>query len=96
MDPSPLKLMFYYVYLLYSEKYGKFYIGYTENMQIRIGQHNNEESYWTKRYIPWRVIYFEEYRSKVDALNREKQLKRFAKGMAQLKLRLSDTLKLQR
>ncbi len=87
--------MFYYTYILRSTKYNRFYIGFTEDLKMRLNIHNRGEAYWTKRYSPWRLIYFEGYRSKEDALRRERQLKRFAKGFAQLKRRLSDTLKLQ-
>jgi putative endonuclease len=31
----------YYVYILYSEKDGKFYIGSTPDLQNRITKHNN-------------------------------------------------------
>ncbi len=88
--------MFYYLYVLYSTNHKRFYVGCTENLKNRLEQHNQGETYWTKRYKPWTLLYFEGYRSKLDAMKREKQLKRFAKGFAQLKTRLSDTLKSQR
>jgi len=40
------------------------------------------------------LIYFEGYKSKRDALIREKRLKQFKKGYASLKRRLSDSLML--
>ncbi len=86
--------MFFYTYLLKSEKKDAFYIGFTDNLDKRLEKHNRGEVYWTKRYIPWKIIYYEAYLSKEDALNREKQLKRFAKGFAQLKRRLANTIKL--
>ncbi len=95
MDPSPLELMimFFYIYVLQSQKNKRFYIGFTDNLKKRIEKHNRGEVYWTKRHIPWKLMYFEGYRSKIDALNREKNLKHFAKGFAQLKNRLIQTLK---
>jgi len=42
--------------------------------------------------VPWRLIYFEGYISKVDAFNREKSLKLHAQGLRRLKERLRDTL----
>lgn len=84
--------MFFYMYVLQSKVNGRFYIGYTDNIKKRLEKHNNGEVYWTSRYKPWEVIYFEGYRSKLDAMKREKKLKRFAKGFAQLKGRLSDYL----
>ncbi len=85
--------MFFYTYILQSQKNSQFYIGFTDNLSRRLEKHNHGEVYWTKRAIPWKLIYFEGYLSKIDALNREKQLKRFAKGFAQLRGRLRETLK---
>ena len=86
--------MFFYTYLLQSVHSGKFYIGFTDNLKVRLEKHNRGEVYWTKRFMPWRLIYFEGCLSKEDALMREKQLKRFAKGFSQLKRRLKLTLAL--
>lgn len=86
--------MFFYVYLLKSINYDHFYIGFTNDLKTRVEKHNRGEVYWTKRMKPWKLIYFEGYLSKEDALKREKQLKRFAKGFAQLKRRLVNTIKL--
>lgn len=86
--------MFFYTYLLKSEKENKFYLGFTDDLDKRLEKHNNGEVYWTKRYKPWKMIYYEAYLSREDALNRERQLKRFAKGFAQLKRRLMNTIKL--
>ncbi len=86
--------MFFYTYLLRSEISGEFYIGFTDNLDERLEKHNQGKAYWTKRAEPWSLVYYEAYLSKSDALNREKQLKRFAKGFAQLKRRLQNTLML--
>ena len=83
----------FYVYVLQSEKNYRSYIGFTPDLKERIKRHNNGEVYWTKRHMPWRLIYYEAYISRTDALERERQLKRFAKGFAQLKRRLRHTLK---
>ncbi len=66
----------YCVYVLFSEIHNKIYIGQTENLQRRLFEHNNGLlSTYTKRYLPWTVIYSEEYPSRSQALKREKQLK---------------------
>ncbi|NLH62450.1 MAG: GIY-YIG nuclease family protein, partial [Ignavibacteriales bacterium] len=42
----------------------------------RLAEHNNKNlSFWTKRGNDWKLIYYEEFTSKSDALNREKWLK---------------------
>lgn len=88
--------MFFYVYLLRSLKEERFYVGFTTDIGARLEKHNLGKVYWTKRLLPWKLIYYEAYVSKMDAITREKQLKRFANGFAQLRRRLSETLKLQR
>lgn len=84
--------MFYYVYILKSFKDNSFYIGCTPDLRNRIVKHNKGEVYSTKNLRPFKLIYYEAYLSKEDAFMREKQLKRFAKGFAQLKGRLKFSL----
>ena len=49
----------YYVYLLFSKQYNKTYIGITNNLDRRLKQHNNGYHAYTKRYIPWFILYEE-------------------------------------
>ena len=65
----------FYVYILQSDLDGTFYIGFSENLEKRVSQHNNGESAYTSRKIPWKLVYFEEVTLKSDALKREKFLK---------------------
>jgi len=52
------------------------YTGLTENINIRIKQHNDKSlSFRTKRGTNWKVAYSEIYFNKSDALKREKWLK---------------------
>ena len=68
------------VYVLYSEKYNKIYIGYTSNIEQRLLSHNELETKgYTLRYRPWKLIYTEVFSEKSEAMKREKQLKT-AKG----------------
>jgi putative endonuclease len=67
--------MFYYVYVLQSLKDRKFYIGSTTNLRNRINDHNNGRNISTKNRKPFKLIYFEGYLNKKDALGREKFLK---------------------
>ena len=66
----------YFVYALYSEKFEKFYIGYSENPDKRLQSHNDiMNNGWTKKFQPWKIIFTEQCNSKSEALIREKQLK---------------------
>jgi len=81
----------YYVYVLKSEVDGSWYIGYTEDIEKRIQQHNNGESLYTKRKTPWTIIYYEVSFDKYDAIAREKYLKT-GMGRRFLKNRLKNQL----
>ncbi len=48
----------YYNYILYSEKADLLYYGYTTDLQKRFAQHNAGESFATKPYIPWRLLWY--------------------------------------
>jgi putative endonuclease len=83
----------HYVYLLKSEKTRGYYIGCTNDLKKRIAEHNSGKSLYTKNKAPWEVKYYEAYCSKIDAFNREKQLKKNKSGYRELRKRLVDSLK---
>ena len=64
------------VYILFSEKYNKTYVGFTSNLIGRFKSHNilGTKGY-TIKYRPWEVIYVEFFNLKVEALKKEKFLK---------------------
>lgn len=64
------------VYILFSSKFDKIYIGYTSNLIQRFYSHNllSKKGY-TVRYRPWEVIHVEFLMLKKQAINREKHLK---------------------
>ena len=66
----------YFVYALYSSKFDKIYIGYSENPEKRLQSHNDDRNKgWTRNFQPWQIVYTEECTTKTAALKREKQLK---------------------
>jgi len=65
----------YYVYILISQKDGKFYTGYTNNLEKRIKLHNEGKVSSTKERIPLILLYFEACLNQQDATHREKYLK---------------------
>lgn len=69
------QVVMYYVYVLRSETNGQLYIGSTKDLRKRVSQHNLGHSTWTKRGIPWELIYYEACLVRGDALAREKYLK---------------------
>jgi putative endonuclease len=66
----------FFVYLLQSEVDQSFYIGFSEDLQRRLEQHNAGLSTYTALKTPWKLVYFEQFDSKTEALKREKFLKR--------------------
>lgn len=65
----------HFVYILYSETKGRFYVGMTSNVERRLGEHNKGKTSSTKPYIPWRVVCVEEFETRIEAREREKYLK---------------------
>jgi len=63
------------MYVLYSFKWNRLYIGETSDLIFRMEMHNRRGEGFTKRYRPWIVIHVEFYNNRSEALNREKQLK---------------------
>ena len=65
----------HYVYVLRSVTDDGFYIGYSANLRERFKQHLQGNSFATAYRGPWKLIYYESYLDKADALGREKYLK---------------------
>jgi len=66
----------FFVYVLVSEvKSLRFYVGMTEDVDRRIKDHNQGKTRSTKGYAPWTLFYREEYKTRVEAREREKYLK---------------------
>ena len=49
----------FYVYILQSNKNKELYIGYTSDLRKRIKEHNQGLNFSTKRYMPWKIIYYD-------------------------------------
>lgn len=65
----------YTVYVLKSKVAHKSYVGYTDNINRRLGEHNSGRSTFTSKFSPWELIYEERYNNENDAIKREKYLK---------------------
>ena len=84
------KRAFFYVYVIESIKSeNEIYIGFTQDLKERLVQHNEGLSTSTKRYMPWRLIYYEACRDRLDAERRERYLKT-SQGRRLLKRRLKE------
>ena len=72
--------MIYYVYILKSEKDGKYYIGSTSDLEKRLTYHNSGLQRSTKSRIPFTLVYSEFFNNKKEALLREKKIKAYKGG----------------
>ena len=63
------------LYILYSEILDRYYVGYTNDLERRLSEHNRIKGKYTDRGIPWRLVYSENYSDKKSAMNRERIIK---------------------
>ncbi len=62
----------HYVYVLRSGKDNKLYVGYTENLDRRMMEHQTGKVKSTHHRLPLTLIYYEAYLVEADARGREK------------------------
>lgn len=65
----------YFTYVIYSKANNKIYVGQTNNLKLRLNEHNKGLSKYTSKYIPWELIYYEKFATRAEAMKREKELK---------------------
>ena len=69
--------MSFYCYILFSVSKNKYYVGFTAgNLEDRIKKHNSNHKGFTGKTGDWMLVYFEKFNDKVDAINREKYIKK--------------------
>ncbi|MDO8499399.1 MAG: GIY-YIG nuclease family protein [bacterium] len=79
------------VYILYSEKLQRRYIGSTDDIKRRFKEHNSGKVSFSSKGVPWKIIYLEMFTNKKDAQNEERFLKT-GKGRDRMKYLLQNTL----
>lgn len=79
----------YYVYILFSEKDGLLYTGFTPDLKARFERHTKGFVKATKQRRPLKLIYYEAYDEELDARRREIYLKG-GKGKSELKIQLQE------
>jgi putative endonuclease len=68
----------YFVYILASRRNGTLYVGVTNDLVRRIGEHKSKlVPGFTRKYRVDKLVYFEEYPSILEARARERALKRW-------------------
>jgi putative endonuclease len=62
----------FYLYVLRSERTGRRYVGSTQDVELRLRQHNSGQSLATKHGAPWRLIHHEQFLTRAEAVQRER------------------------
>lgn len=78
----------YYVYVLHCSD-GLLYTGYTNNLKVRFGKHQNGFVRSTQNRLPLKLIHYESFLNKLDAKQREQYLKG-GNGKKELKIMLGN------
>ena len=67
----------YFVYILYSAEINTYYIGSSENPELRLVKHLSNHSGYTGKAKDWVIVYSEPLSTKTEALKRELQIKKW-------------------
>jgi putative endonuclease len=68
----------YYTYIIKSQDHDFYYKGHCSNLYSRLKQHNSGMTLSLCPYLPFVLVYYEEYATREDAIKREKYFKRGA------------------
>jgi putative endonuclease len=65
----------FFVYILQSLKDFSFYVGQCDDLDRRMSKHFDGMSKYTASKRPLKLVYFEMYESRTDAIKREREIK---------------------
>ena len=65
----------YYAYVIYSDRYNRIYKGHCEDLDQRLIEHNSGKTKSIKAFVPWRLVYYEEFQTREEAIAREHYFK---------------------
>lgn len=66
-----------YIYILQSQKNGRYYIGSTENIERRLSEHQRGKTVSLKKLLPVKLVFSKKYATMLDARHMEKKMKKF-------------------
>ena len=81
----------FYIYILKSLKDNRTYVGYTNNLERRLAEHNSGKNIATKNRRPLELIFSEKFETSAEAKKRELYWKNGG-GRRKLKELLKDKL----
>ncbi len=68
--------MEYVVYILFSEKLGRYYCGQSDNLEKRLVNHNNGGKKYTSKGVPWILIKVYNCGNRSEAIVLERKIKK--------------------
>ncbi len=85
--------MFFYVYLIKTTKgfKNKSYVGYTNNIKIRLLKHNTNKGAKATKGYKWEIVFVKKFKSKSKALSFEYKLKKNRTERLKLVNKYNDT-----
>ena len=79
----------YFAYVIKSIHHDFYYKGHCEDLEIRLAQHNSGMTESIRPYIPFILVYSEQFDTREEAIKREKYFKSAA-GRRYLKVKLAS------
>ena len=67
----------FWTYILHNPD-GRFYVGHTDNLEIRLANHNRSDQLrgkFTRKNGPWTLAWSEKHPTRASAMSRERQIK---------------------
>lgn len=68
--------MSHFVYILYSKKLDKYYVGSSQDPEQRLHYHNIGKKGWTRTGVPWQLVFKKEFTDKKKATEKERYIKK--------------------
>ena len=65
----------FFVYAIVSEKDNRIYVGFSSDFEKRLKEHNAGRTKSTKGFRPWKPLYNEVIKGRIEARNKEKYYK---------------------
>jgi putative endonuclease len=65
----------FYAYVIQSLNFPFLYKGHCEDLEERLKQHNSGMTESIRKYVPFKIVYFEEFETRKQAIDREKYFK---------------------
>ncbi|MGB9773176.1 MAG: GIY-YIG nuclease family protein [Bacteroidota bacterium] len=75
--------------MIRSSRTGSYYVGSTEDLWNRLGEHNSGENKSTRSGIPWVLVQVEEFPTRSEARNKENRIR--SRGISRYLKQISKT-----